>query len=390
MAGGAMIPRILADRAKQLSEWFPVVSVTGPRQSGKTTLVRSVFKDYEYLNLEDPQLRTAALEDPVGFIRNRSGKLVLDEVQYVPDLFSMIQVVSDERGAVGQYVLSGSQNFLLLDSITQSLAGRVGLLKLLPLSYGETLRDSPSLSSDDFMLRGGYPRLYDTGMPYDVFFDNYINTYIERDVGEYLDVRNLTAFRRFLGLCALNAGNLVNYSKLANELEVAAATVRSWTSVLESSYITFSLMPYAANIRKRLTKTPKLYFYDTGLLCHLLGYDALEDLLVSPHLGMVFENLIIAETMKRYLNQGREPRLMFYRDDSKVEVDLLDYTDMRHPRLVEIKSGQTYHDRFAKSVGTVGAQLGIPEDERYVVIRVADSFQSKGVHVVSAADWLTR
>ena len=385
-----MIPRKLADKARQLAGWFPVVSVTGPRQSGKSTLVREVFPDFDYLNLEDPQLRTAALDDPVGFIRSRPGKLIIDEAQYAPDLFSMIQVVSDERNEPGQYVLSGSQNFLLLKRITQSLAGRVGILRLLPLSYGEALAAEPGLTADGFMFSGGYPRLHATGMPAEVFFDAYVSTYIERDAGDYLDVRNLDAFRKFLGLCALNAGNLVNYAKLADGVEVSASTVRSWLSILESSYIAFELMPYHTNARKRLTKTPKLYFHDTGLLCHLLGIGSLAELLVSPHLGMVFENLVVAETLKRHFNEGRTPGLFFYRDDSKVEVDLVDATDPSRPELVEIKSGQTYRDRFAKHLGMVGEMLGVPEADRYVVARIVDSFQARGARVMSAADWLRR
>ncbi|MBM6699656.1 ATP-binding protein [Bifidobacterium pullorum subsp. saeculare] len=383
-----MIPRKLADKTRQLAEWFPVVSVTGPRQSGKSTLVRDVFPDYDYLNLEDPQLRKAALDDPVGFIRNRSDRVLIDEVQYAPDLFSMIQVVSDERNTPGQYILSGSQNFLLLKRITQSLAGRVGILRLLPLGYDEAVAVKPELTVDEFMFRGGFPRLHVTGMPTDVFFDAYLSTYVERDAGDYLDVRNLDSFRKFLGLCALNAGNLVNYAKLADGVEVSTATVRSWLSILESSYIAFELMPYHANVRKRLTKTPKLYFHDTGLLCHLLGVRTVSELLVSPYLGMVFENLIVAETLKQHFNEGKTPGLFFYRDDSKIEVDLIDATDPNRIELIEIKSGQTYHDRFARNLGHVGEMLGVPEDSRYVVSRVADSFQGRGARVLSAADWL--
>ena len=385
-----MIPRKLADKVRQLTGWFPVVSVTGPRQSGKSTLVREVFPDFDYLNLEDPQLRTAALNDPVGFIRNRPGRLIIDEAQYAPDLFSMIQVVSDERNEPGQYVLSGSQNFLLLKRITQSLAGRVGILRLLPLSYGEAAEAEPGLTADEFMFRGGYPRLHATGMPADVFFDAYVSTYIERDAGDYLDVRNLDAFRKFLSLCAFNAGNLVNYTKLANGVDVSASTVRSWLSILESSYIAFELMPYHANARKRLTKTPKLYFHDTGLLCYLLGISSLVELLVSPYLGMVFENFIVAETLKQHFNEGKTPNLFFYRDDSKVEVDLIDATSPNRLELIEIKSGQTYRDRFARHLSTVGEMLDVPETDRYVVARIADSFQARGAQIVSATDWLRR
>lgn len=198
------------------------------------------------------------------------------------------------------------------------------------------------------MLQGGYPRIYDTRMPLNLFFSNYIDTYIERDVSEYLDVRNLAEFRRFLTLCALSSGALINYTNIANELGVSPRTVKAWMSILESSYIAFHLMPFYTNARKQVVKTPKLYFYDTGLLCHLLGIRTVEALVAHPKFGDIFENLIIAETMKQHLNANQEPQLFFYRDASKVEVDLLDFTDPNNRMLIEIKSGQTYHDRFAR------------------------------------------
>lgn len=385
-----IIPRTLHEQALQMAQWFPIVSITGPRQSGKSTLVHNAFPDYQYVNLEDRQTRTEALEDPVGFIRNRPAHLIIDEAQYAPDLFSMIQVVSDERNEPGQYVLSGSQNFLLLKQIKQSLAGRVGLLKLLPLSYQETRHAAHAPTSDEFMLTGGFPRIYASHIPRDMFFRNYIDTYVERDASDYLDVRNITGFRKFLELCALNAGNLINYTHLSNDTDVAVATVKSWLSILESSYVTFQLTPYHANARKRLTKTPKLYFHDTGLLCHLLGLGTLQDLLESEYLGMVFENLIVSETLKRRLNEGKEPRLNFYRDDSKIEVDLLDLTDRHHETMAEIKSGQTYHDRYARNLLTIGKQIDIPDEQLYVVSRVANSYRHGRVNVSNAADWLMR
>lgn len=385
-----MIPRELADQAMQLAQWFPVVSITGPRQSGKSTLAQETFHDYDYANLENPQTRREALDDPVGFIRRRPAKLIIDEAQYAPDLFSMVQVASDENGTPGQYVLSGSQNFLLIKSIRQSLAGRVGLLKLLPLSYAEVVTAIKRPSPDDFTLHGGYPRPYATGMPLDRFFTNYIDTYIERDVSDYLDVRNLTDFRRFLSFCALSAAGLVNYTNLAKETGVDTRTIQNWLSILESSYIIFRLQPYYTNVRKRLTKTPKLYFHDTGLLCHLLGIRDVNALVCHPKFGDIFENLIISETAKRHYNAGHDPELFFYRDDSKIEVDLLDFTDPGNRQLIEIKSGQTYHDRFARHLPVVGDMLGIPRDHYYVTCRVEHSYVSQGINVVTAQDWLTR
>lgn len=383
-----IIPRAMAQLASRMAGWFPVVSVTGPRQSGKSTLVREVFPDYEYVNLEDPNLRAVAAEDPVGFIRNRAPHLVVDEAQYVPDLFSMIQVVSDENGTPGQYILSGSQNFLLLKSITQSLAGRVGLLKLLPLSYAELLGGGISSGVDEFMIRGGYPRLYDVDMGADIFFEAYISTYVERDVAGYLDVRDVAAFRTVLRLCASNAGNLINYSNLARDADVGFRTVKSWMSILESSYIVFPLEPWHSNLGKRLAKTPKLYFYDTGLLCHLLGIRTVPQLLSHPMLGAVFENLIVSETVKRYLNRGKNPELYFYRDDSKREIDLLDFTDPNNRLAIEIKSSQTYHGRYGKTLVDVGDMLGVPADGRMVVYRGDVGLQANGFAVTSAADYI--
>jgi predicted AAA+ superfamily ATPase len=384
-----MIPRTLAGLTQKMASWFPVVSVTGPRQSGKSTLVRSIFPDYDYLNLEDPQIRRAAADDPVGFIRNRGDHLILDEAQYVPDLFSMIQVVSDERSTNGQYILSGSQNFLMLKSIHQSLAGRVGLLRLLPLSFAEAQNADSSPSVEEFMFRGGFPRLYDEDMPEQIFFSSYLDTYLHRDVEGSLDVRRLTDFERVVRLCALSAGNLVNYSHLAKDAGVDYRTIKDWISILEASYVLFELPPFFSNKVKTLIKTPKLYFYDSGLLCYLLGIRTKEDLLTSPLLGQVFENLIVSETAKMYLNQGQTPPLSFYRDKQGTEVDLVEQVDSSHLRLIEIKSGQTYHNRFAQHLSSVGERFDVAADGRYVVSRVESSFTTPVARVETAADWLT-
>lgn len=386
---GDFVVRDLGDQLKQMAEWFPVVSLTGPRQSGKSTLVRHTFPDYSYVNLEDPQIRRAALEDPVSFIRNRGDRLIIDEAQYAPSLFSMIQVVSDERGNPGQYVLTGSQNFLMMKSIGQSLAGRVGLLKLLPFSFREIQNwQSKHVDVDEFILRGGYPRLHATGIPPAIYFPSYIDTYVERDVAGLLDVRNKSAFHTLLAICAQSAGNLQNISTLSKNVGVSAATIRSWLSVIESSYLVFTLQPYHSNGKKRLIKAPKLFFYDTGLLCYLLGIESIQQLVESPHFGAIFENLVVAETMKRHLNEGVRPELYFYRDDSKREIDLLDFTDASHPWAVEIKSSRTYHDKYARHLQTVCDEIGIGREGRCVVARVESSFETEACSVVAVQDWL--
>lgn len=386
--GVKMIERTMAQKLRDMSEWFPVVSLTGPRQSGKSTLIKAVFPEYEYLNLENPEVRRAALDDPVGFISRRPDHLIIDEAQYAPELFSMIQVASDECGRAGQYVLSGSQNFLLMHNIQQSLAGRVGMLKLLPLSYQE-LSDT-QISLDTYLIRGGYPRIYDAGIPTDMFYQNYLMTYVERDAGGLLDVRNLSSFRKIIGLCAACVGGLLNLSRLAADVGVATATISSWLSILQSSYLVFLLQPYAGNMRKRLTKAPKLYFYDTGLLCHLLGIHDERSLMNHPLSGEIFENLVVSERQKAYLNRGIEPTLVFYRDDSKREIDLIDLTEPARPQAFEIKSGATYRDTFARHLRSVGSELGIPAKDRAVVYHGSERYDTEGASVVPAEEFLLR
>lgn len=385
-----MIARSMEEIALKMAGWFPVVSVTGPRQSGKSTLVRKVFSEYDYVNLENIDTREAALADPVGFIRDRPQRLVIDEAQLAPELFNMIQVVSDETGEPGQYILSGSQNFLLLRSITQSLAGRVGLLRLMPLSFAEARAEQGDLALDDFMRKGGYPRLYDRKIPTRVYYDGYVSTYLERDVAGYLDVRNIRQFETMLRLVAQTAGGFLNITRLAQDASVSSKTAREWLSILESSYIIFLLPPYFAHIRKRLVKTPKLYLNDTGLLCHLLGIRSFEQLRDSPMRGAVFENLIIAESMKQYLNAGVVPEMYFYRDSRGKEVDLVDLTNA--PKLVEIKSSRTFRGTFSATVNELASLVpgGVPKECRYVVMRRDDDIVVGDVQVVSAESWLLR
>lgn len=381
-----MIDRTLFEPLREMSGWFPVVSLTGPRQSGKSTLIREAFPDYTYVNLENPDTLAAALADPVGFISNRPERLIIDEAQHAPELFSMIQVASDERGSVGQYVLSGSQNFLLMKNITQSLAGRVGMLKLLPLSFQEARPAGVDLRT--FAVRGGYPRLYDAGIPSSIFYENYLSTYVSRDAGDLLNVRDLSSFRRMLGLCAAQVGSLVTYARLADDTGVSAATVKSWLSILESSYIVCLLQPYHANIKKRLTKSPKLYFCDTGLLCHLLNIRTVEDLLAHPLRGEVFENLVVSERLKYHFNRKETPELYFYRDDSKREIDLIDCTDSRNASAYELKSGETYRSSFGRHLRTVGDELGIAPENRFVVYMGSERISDKGIEVLPASEFL--
>lgn len=385
-----VIGRELETRLKDLASWYPVVSVTGPRQSGKSTLVQLAFSDYLYINLEDPATRARALVDPTGFVSALPERTVIDEAQYAPELFSAIQAKADERKAPGQFVLSGSQNFLLLRSIKQSLAGRVGMAYLLPLSFPEIESVSARAKPIEIMARGSYPALYATSVPTRLFYENYLDTYVTRDVVGYLDVRNERDFRRFLVACAARAGNLVNFADLARDVGVSIPTARSWLSILELGFVVQTLAPFHGNVSKRLAKTPKLYFYDTGLLCHLLGITDVPDLANSGYLGAVFENFVVSEQLKRHYNALERPEIMFYRDDSKIEVDLIDVTNRHRPVLCEVKSGQTYRPAFARNARTVGKLPGFGAASLNVVYGGVGTFADGDVSVYGIREWALR
>lgn len=376
-----MIERTISAQLENAAKWLPVVTLTGPRQSGKSTLVKATFPDYDYVNLENPETGRAAREDPVGFIRHRKGPLIIDEAQNAPELFSMVQVAADETSAPGQFVITGSQNFSLLKSIKQSLAGRTAILKLLPLSFAEV-----STPLDDFIVTGGYPRVYDTGMPRDMFMSGYIETYIERDAAGLLDVRNLSSFRDLLKLCAASVGSQVNYARFASDLGVNAATVKSWLSILQSSYIVYLLPAYSRNLRKRVAKKPKLYFCDTGLLCNLLSVDSIDEARGCGLYGEIVECAVVSEMLKRHLNSGRVPELYYYRDDSKREIDLIDLTEKGSPRAMEIKGGETYRSGFARHLNAICPEIGIPESGRIVAYRGEGGYSTEGVRVVGLED----
>lgn len=312
-------PIIAAQKTK-----FPVLALTGPRQSGKTTLLKELFTDYRYVSLENPNTRSYALEDPVGFLDQYDNKVIIDEAQRVPELFSYIQTRVDESKIMGQYILSGSQNFHLLKNITQTLAGRVALFKLLPLDFTELKH--PGLLADSYpqaCSKGFYPAIFDRDIDPAIFYANYIQTYIEKDVTELLNIRDLKQFRTFLGLCAGRAGQLLNYSAMANECDISHNTAKAWLSILESSYIVFLLQPYHENFNKRLVKSPKLYFYDTGLLAHLLGVRNEDELKENRSRGHVFENMMLAEYQKQNHHRYLHRDYYFWQDSNAHEVDLL-------------------------------------------------------------------
>lgn len=336
-----MIKRAAYSTITRLAKGFPVIAITGPRQSGKTTLAKSSFPDKPYLTLEDPDTRLLAENDPRGLLSSYPDGLILDEVQRAPQLFSYLQGFVDDNLTPGKYILTGSQQFGLLSGITQSLAGRVGLVQLLPFAMSE-LNAAGQLpdSADNLMLYGMYPPLYDRDLALADWFPAYINTYIERDVRQLINVRDLSPFQRFVRMCAARTGQLLNLSSLASDCGITHNTASAWISVLEASYIIYLLRPHFTNFNKRLIKAPKLYFIDTGLAAWLLGVREQEQLLFHAQRGALFENMVIMEYLKSRFNRGEQADLYFWRDSKGLEVDLL-LDDGASLKPIEIKSGQT-------------------------------------------------
>lgn len=343
-----MIKRIAAKKVLSLASQFKAVAIIGPRQSGKTTLSKACFPNKPYASLENPEARQFATEDPRGFLAAYPDGAILDEIQRVPELLSWLQGRLDSETRKGTFILTGSNNFLLTEKITQTLAGRVAYLDLLPFSQAE-LRLGKDSNLEEQLYLGGYPPVRADGIDPSDWFPAYIRTYVERDVRQIKNLDNLSAFERMLSLCAGRIGQLLNYSNLSNELGVDSKTVKSWLGILQASYIVFLLPPYFRNFNKRVLKTPKLYFFDTGLACQLLRVQNPEMLRNHPFRGALFENLIISEMLKNRYNQGKPSNLYFWRDRSGNEIDaLLDRGTSAYP--VEIKSGRTIQSSFFKGL----------------------------------------
>lgn len=377
-----MIQRNAAETLVRLAKQFKAVAITGPRQSGKTTLVRSVFADKQYVNLENPDTRLFAMDDPRGFISQYPGGAILDEVQRVPQLFSYLQQVLDEFDGTGMFILTGSNNFLLQESISQSLAGRVGYLFLLPLSLSEL--EWKIGTTNEILFKGGYPVLHSSGTDSSLFLANYIRTYVERDVRLVKNITDLYAFEKFLRLCAGRTGQLLNMSNIALETGVDMKTIASWIGVLETSFIVFRLQPYHKNYNKRIVKMPKLYFYDTGLAAALMGIEKADQLATHPFRGNLFENLVILELMKRRFNKALQKKLYFWRDSTGHEIDvILERSGAQLP--LEIKSGKTVTDDFFKGLNYWRKLTG--SDKGYLIYD-GDSVQerSNGISVIPLRD----
>ena len=357
-----MIPRILAKAALSAFKQYPVVTLTGPRQSGKTTLARSAF-DLPYVNLEAPDEREFAIKDPRGFLAAYKDGAIIDEIQRAPELTSWIQVRTDETGRPGQFLLTGSHNFSVRELLSQSLAGRTALLTLLPFSREELSRaDANRVSWFDHTFIGGYPRIFDAGLDPTNFYRDYVDTYLERDVRQLSAIRDISQFQTFLQLCAANVGQILNLNQLAKDCGISQTTAGDWLNLMEASYVLFRLKPWFSNIRKRLVKRPKLYFHDTGVACYLLGLASPEHVERHPLRGALFENAVVNEIMKFDLNRNQAAELFFYRDSNGNEVDLL-YRRGLDLLPIEIKSGQTISKDFFRSIDrfrqSVEAETGV-------------------------------
>ena len=378
-----MIVRAIAPCLVRLFEQYPFVTVTGPRQSGKTTLCRGTFPHLAYVNLEAPDQREFAESDPRGFLSQLPKGAVLDEIQRVPDLLSYLQVLADEKGQNSLFILTGSEHFKLSEAISQSLAGRTALLRLLPFTLAERERAGASGTMDDIIYAGFYPRIFDQGLEPRQALGDYFETYVERDVRRLGEIRNISSFQRFVRLCAGRVGQLTDLVSLGADAGVSHTTARNWLNVLETSYIAFRLPPFRNNIRKRLVKSPKLYFYDVGLASYLIGIERAEQVATHPLRGALFENMIVVEALKYRFNLGRPSNLSFFRDSRGLECDLL-FEAASGMGAIEIKSGATIAADFFDSIDTI-AKL-IPKISMKVVVYGGTDRQSRSAGEVVPFD----
>lgn len=359
------IHRELSSVLEEAYRYFSVITVTGPRQSGKTTLIRNLFPHLPYYSLESLDIRSFAENDPIAFLNQNEEGMILDEVHNAPDLLSYIQGIVDEHPDK-RYILSGSSQFAMLKRVTQSLAGRTAVFELMPLSYSETKDLTADVPLDKLLFNGFYPAIYSGRNVPEFLYPAYMKTYLDRDVRDLLQIKDMMQFHIFIKLCAGRIGSLFKASELANEIGVSPNTISSWLSVLQASYIVTLLPPYFENTSKRLTKIAKLYFLDTGLACYLLGIESPEQLSRDKMRGALFENFVVTEALKQRYNQGKESNLYFYRDSNQNEIDLL---LKRNTRLygIEIKSSMTYHKDFEKALKRIDEWVKAPVDGKAVV-----------------------
>ena len=374
-----MIERTLASKVTSLAQKFQVITLTGPRQSGKTTLVRATFPDLPYVSLEEPDIRQIALTDPRGFLSNYPNGVILDEIQNTPELFSYIQRIVDENRQI-QFILTGSSNFLLMEKISQTLAGRTAVLHLLPFSLQEL--EPLADSYENLIFKGQYPRIYDRTIPPPDFYPSYIQTYVDRDVRMIKNIGDINAFIQFTQLCAGRIGQLLNYASLANDAGISPNTAKSWLSILESSYILYRLQPYHRNFNKRLVKSPKLYFYDTGVACSLLGIREQEQINLHYMKGSLFENLILNEFIKRSFNRGENRQPYYWQDNHGKEIDCL-LVNGEKVTAIEIKSGKTISISYFENLNYWRSLTTLPENQEYVVYGGDQSMQTSAGTLIS-------
>ena len=386
-----MFKRTLSGKLSALAKKFPVVSIMGPRQSGKTTLSKKVFEDHDYVSLEEPDEREFALADPKGFLRRFSGGVILDEVQRAPNLLSYIQGIVDRENIPGRFILTGSQQFHVMEKISQTLAGRTAIVYLLPLSLNELLgqptpdpyeidilpdkKKRPPFSLEDILYKGLYPRIHDRGLEPHEWLSAYYRTYVERDVRDVANIGNLDAFQRFVRLCAGRTGQLLNLSSLASDCGISHTTARHWVSILQAGFIIQLLPPHHENFSKRIIKSPKIYFLDTGLLCYLLRIRETEDIPVHPLKGAIFENFVFSEIYKAFAHRGELPPLYFWRDRTGHEVDIVIDTGKRLVP-VEIKSAETIDSSFFDGLRYY-ISLGVPVSKTGVLVHGGDALYQR-------------
>ncbi|MFQ5605247.1 MAG: ATP-binding protein [bacterium] len=377
-----MVTRQITRELVESAQEYPVVAVFGPRQSGKTTLVQMTFPDKPYRSLEDPDVRIAAETDPRGFLTALPDGAILDEIQQLPLLLSYIQGEVDRRKQNGMYILTGSHQPELHQAISQSLAGRTAVLSLLPFSLPELRAYHSAWQAFDLAVKGGFPRLHEQGLDPYRFYNGYLQTYLERDVRAMISLKDLGRFQQFLTLLAGRVSQVINFTSLSNDVGVSAMTIKSWVSVLNASFVVFELQPYFENIRKRVVKSPKIYFTDTGLVCHLLGINSAEQVLRDPLRGALYENLLILEILKHRLNHGKRAELFFYRDTHGNEVDLI-IREGRKLYPIEIKSAATFTPDFLKGIERFRKIVSERVASGAVLYNGNETFQVKGSRVLN-------
>lgn len=376
------IPRIAAEALKKLAAYYPVVTLVGPRQVGKTTLAKTIFPDKTYVNLEDPDLLEFALHDSRGFMAQFPDGAILDEIQNAPKLLSYIQVIVDEKKQKGQFILTGSQQLDLGEAVSQSLAGRTAIISLLPCSIAELKLQNIDLDLDDYLLRGFLPDAYAQAIEPQMVYGNYVRTYLERDVRKMTKVHDLMLFQKFMRLCAGRVGCILNQDNLANEVGISSTTVNHWLSILEASYLIFRIPPYFENFGKRLIKSPKLYFFDVGLVSYLINIETKGQMSRDPLRGNLVENLVVLELMKARLNQGLEPNLYFFRDNHKNEVDII-YKKAHELTPIEIKSASSFDRSFLKGLHYFRQLAAGRVPEGYCVYGGPHSYQVDGFYLLN-------